>query len=83
MKKKFDRNTEGLRDALMCEMEDIREGIATPEEANAFASLAEKVIKSLEADLARDLFQHKKEQDIESNRIALLEMKAEEQRNVA
>ena len=36
----FARTTEGLRDALMAEMEDIREGIVTPDEANAFSGLA-------------------------------------------
>lgn len=50
--KTFDRTSEGLRDALMSEMEDIRAGVATPAEAQAFAILAEKVIRSLEADLS-------------------------------
>jgi hypothetical protein len=49
--KTFDRTTAGLRDALMSEMEDIRAGIATPDEAHAFAELAARVIGSLEADL--------------------------------
>tara|TARA_R110000787_G_scaffold43093_1_gene105708 strand:+ start:1236 stop:1535 length:300 start_codon:yes stop_codon:yes gene_type:complete len=50
----FDRTTAGLRDALMSEMEDIRAGVATPQEATAFAGLAEKVIRSLEADLQKE-----------------------------
>ena len=52
--KTFDRTSEGLRDALMSEMEDIRAGVATPAEAQAFAILAEKVIRSLEADLSAE-----------------------------
>ena len=49
--KTFERTNNGLRDALMSEMEDIRAGVATPDEAHAFAELAEKVIRSFEADI--------------------------------
>ena len=49
--KTFERTNDGLRDALMSEMEDIRAGVATPDEAHAFAELAEKVIRSFEADI--------------------------------
>jgi len=51
---KFERTTDGLRDALMSEMEDLRAGVASANEANAFATLAEKVIKSLEVDAAKE-----------------------------
>ncbi len=61
MTKTFERTTEGLRDALMSEMEDIRAGIATPDEANAFAGLAEKVIKSMEADLIAERLKDQRE----------------------
>jgi len=47
---KFERTTAGLRDALMAEMEDVREGIAGPAEAMAFAALAGRIIESLAAD---------------------------------
>lgn len=60
--KTFDRTTEGLRDALMSEMEDIRAGIATPQEAEAFAKLAEQVISSLESDLMKERLERQREQ---------------------
>lgn len=52
MPKTFERSTAGLRDALMCEMEDIRAGVATPAEAQAFAVLARTIIASMEAEIA-------------------------------
>lgn len=52
MSKTFERSTAGLRDALMCEMEDIRAGVATPAEAQAFAVLARTIIASMEAEIA-------------------------------
>lgn len=55
MTDKFERSTEGLRDALMCEMEDIRAGIANAPEAMAFASLAGRVIETLEVDIKERL----------------------------
>jgi len=54
---KFPRTNEGLRDAIMSEMEDIRAGIAGAPEAMAFAALAGRVIESLEADIAAQLRQ--------------------------
>jgi hypothetical protein len=60
---KFERTNEGLRDALMSEMEDIRAGIATPDEANAFASLAEKVIRSLETDIVMEKLNDSREKE--------------------
>lgn len=51
----FERTSAGLRDALMAEMEDIRAGVATPAEAQAFALLARTVIASLEADISESL----------------------------
>jgi len=60
---KFERTTEGLRDAIMSEMEDIRAGIATPDEAHAFSALAEKVIRSFEADLAAQFAERAAEQE--------------------
>ena len=55
MLKTFERSTAGLRDALMCEMEDIRAGVATPAEAQAFALLARTIIASMEAEIAEKL----------------------------
>ena len=55
MSKTFERSTAGLRDALMCEMEDIRAGVATPAEAQAFAVLARTIIASMEAEIAEKL----------------------------
>lgn len=51
-KNSFARTSDGLRDALMSEMEDIRAGIASAAEATAFALLAKQVIGSMEADIA-------------------------------
>jgi hypothetical protein len=62
LEQKFERNTRGLRDALMCEMEDMRAGIASPDEAFAFAKLAEKVIESLQADLTARIYEDKIEE---------------------
>lgn len=55
MSKVFERSSAGLRDALMSEMEDIRAGIATPQEATAFALLAKTVVASMEAEIAESL----------------------------
>lgn len=55
MEVKFARTTEGLRDALMSEMEDIRAGVASAPEAMAFASLAGRVIETLEADIKENM----------------------------
>jgi hypothetical protein len=52
---KFERSTEGLRDALMSEMEDIRAGIAAAPEAMAFAALAGRVIETLEVDIKEQI----------------------------
>lgn len=62
MIKTFARTTDGLRDALMTEMEDIRSGIATPNEAMAFAELAEKVIRSMESDLVAERLKDQREE---------------------
>ena len=59
----FERTSDGLRDALMCEMEDVRAGIASPAEAQAFALLAGKVIHSMEADIAMGLRQDARERE--------------------
>lgn len=55
MTDKFERSTEGLRDALMSEMEDIRAGIAAAPEAMAFAALAGRVIETLEVDIKEQI----------------------------
>ena len=55
MSKTFERSTAGLRDALMCEIKDIRAGVATPAEAQAFAVLARTIIASMEAEIAEKL----------------------------
>ena len=57
---KFERSTGGLRDALMSEMEDMRAGIASPDEAFAFAKLAEKVIDTLHAELDVRIYEDRK-----------------------
>ena len=62
MSKTFERSTAGLRDALMCEMEDIRAGVATPAEAQAFAVLARTIIASMEAEIAEKLRLEAKEE---------------------
>ncbi|CAB4189805.1 hypothetical protein UFOVP1288_17 [uncultured Caudovirales phage] len=49
---RFERSPEGLRDALLSEMEDLRAGIATPAEAQAFAVLAKTIVSSMEAEIA-------------------------------
>jgi hypothetical protein len=66
--KTFERTNDGLRDALMSEMEDIRAGVATPDEAHAFAELAEKVIRSFEADIiVEKLNDDRKREEYERN----------------
>jgi len=79
----FARTTEGLRDALMAEMEDIRDGIATPDEANAFSGLARQVVDSLQADLAKEMFEHRKIEDIEERKVRReqIKLKKMEQHN--
>ena len=47
----FERSAQGLRDALMSEMEDIRAGIASATEATAFALLAKTIVASLEMEI--------------------------------
>ena len=50
--KTFARTVEGLRDAIMAEMDDVRAGVATPVEAAAFSQLAGRVIESFEHEAA-------------------------------
>lgn len=80
MSKTFERSTAGLRDALMCEMEDIRAGVATPAEAQAFAVLARAVIASMEAEIAEKLrLDAKEERDLrwKDKELSRLEYKRE------
>ena len=60
----FKRTPEGVRDALMAEMEDIRAGIATPQEAVAFATLADSYVNVMRAEL------HERERQDRNNRLA-------------
>ena len=60
----FERTAEGVRDALMSEMEDIRAGIATPQEAVAFATLADSYVNVMRAEL------HERERQDKNNRLA-------------
>ena len=76
--KKFERTTEGLRDALMSEMEDIKAGVATFQEAQAFANLAAQVIESLRADLAAKEFEDRRDQREHQKQMFLIEQKKEE-----
>ena len=47
----YDRTMSGLRDALFDELQDLRAGIANPNEALAFAKLADKIIQTVVLDL--------------------------------
>jgi len=60
--KKFERSIEGLRDALMSELEDIREGLATPAEAQSFAFVAKQIISSMEMEITERIRQDAKEE---------------------
>ena len=62
--KAFKRTSEGVRDALMAEMEDIRAGIATPQEAVAFATLADSYVNVMRTEL------HERERQDKNNRLA-------------
>ena len=84
MTERFERTSDGLRDALMSEMEDIRAGIATPAEAQAFALLAAKVIHSMECDLAataredaREREQYRRQETLRHEAQALLMLENE------
>jgi hypothetical protein len=46
--KTSERTKASLCDALIFEMEDLRAGVSTPDEAHAFAKLAARVIALLE-----------------------------------
>ena len=74
-KKTFARTTEGLRDALMAEMEDIRAGIAAAAEAQAFAALAGRAIDSFALDLQNQeridlLERHKRDREDRAHELA-------------
>lgn len=45
------RSSEGLRDALIDEIDRLRAGITTPTRANALARLAEDVLRTIELEL--------------------------------
>jgi|GEM_PF-5281242 uncharacterized protein (UPF0248 family) len=77
---KFERTTDGLRDAIMSEMEDMRAGIVTPDEANAFALLAKQVIDSMQADLNKQVLEYKRVDDDRRHEEALHEIRLEKLR---
>lgn len=66
--KQYARSTDGLRDALFDEMEDLRVGASHPQEALAFASLAGRVIESCDLDLRREAANERAEQRALRNR---------------
>tara|TARA_R110000868_G_scaffold283102_4_gene543544 strand:- start:256 stop:519 length:264 start_codon:yes stop_codon:yes gene_type:complete len=53
----------------MMEMEDIRKGIATPDEANAFANLAKRIIESIQVDISKEEFEDRKARHIEQMKL--------------
>tara|TARA_R110000822_G_scaffold24990_1_gene75858 strand:+ start:2400 stop:2735 length:336 start_codon:yes stop_codon:yes gene_type:complete len=86
----FKRTPEGVRDALLAEMEDIRAGIATPQEAVAFAACADSYVSVMRAELHererqdKNRFRHQERLDrlqdvrleaIEQKKMLLLEHK--------
>lgn len=46
--KVFERSMDGIVDAILSEMEDLREGHSTPHEAIAFAQLGDRAIHALD-----------------------------------
>lgn len=52
--KKFERSAMGLLDAILAEMEDLRDGHSTPHEAIAFSSLADKALGVLDRQLRKE-----------------------------
>ena len=60
--KKFERSIEGLRDALLSEMEDLRAGLASPAEAQSYALLARNMIASIEVEITERVRQDAKEE---------------------
>lgn len=71
--KAYARSTEGLRDALFDEMADLRAGIATPQEASAFANLAGRIIESVQADIAvQQLAIRKRQLELDSAELTML-----------
>lgn len=61
--KTFTRDTDGLRDMIMCEIEDVRNGIATPDEARAVAELAGRIIQTFEADFVKERMNDARERE--------------------
>jgi hypothetical protein len=47
-RKTYDRSPAGLFDALLDEMQDLQLGVSSAHEANAFANLADKALRTLE-----------------------------------
>lgn len=59
--KVYTRDIDGLRDALMDELQDIRDGIATPAEANAFAAIADRVIAAKRIEVEHENRQYNRQ----------------------
>lgn len=54
--KTYSRDTAGLRDFLFDELEDYRLGHVTPHEAISVASLAERVLDTMEMEMKAEAF---------------------------
>jgi len=78
---KFARDLDGLFDALMSELEDLRDGVSSPNEAHAFAAIAGRAIDSKAEKRTMMEFMTRKEyaerelivREIEARRPLLLE----------
>jgi hypothetical protein len=61
--KTFSRDTDGLRDMIMSEIEDVRSGVATPDEARAIADLAGRIIETFHADFTKQRMEDARERE--------------------
>lgn len=79
-RKVYERSPAGLRDALFDQMEDLRDGISSADEAIAFAQLSNQVLKTAEAEHRQKAIELQERQtELEERQTALAE--AEERRN--
>ena len=67
--KVYERSVSGLRDALFDEIQDLRDGVATPTEAKAMSDLAGRIIETLNMEIRAEELAQKKQKAIRTANI--------------
>ena len=76
-RRKFERTTAGLRDALFCELEDIRDGVSDPMQTAHYARVAEAIVVTVELDFRKEELELRKREADDRRRMIMLREREE------